>query len=134
MSEKTASILDDIEAKNIVTGNSFDSVKAKDRFLSLPSQLFSPYRLILMAALWREGELDFKKLKEDIPGISEGNLAGHLRVLEKIRLIDVNKEFVNKRPRTSFKLNNTGRQMFKLLVESLRDSFEDILNNMEERK
>ncbi|MGQ0791478.1 MAG: transcriptional regulator [Nitrosopumilaceae archaeon] len=134
MLEKTASILDDVESKNIVTGKSFDSVRGKDRFLSLPSQLFSPYRLIIMAALWREGELDFKKLMEDIPGISEGNLAGHLRVLEKIRMIEVNKEFVNKRPHTSFRLNDAGRQMFKLLVESLRDSFEDILDSMKEIK
>ena len=122
----TASILDRKTSRDVVASSSIDIIKRRDQILNLPTQLFSPYRLLILAALWREGELDFKSLKEDIKEISEGNLSSHLRKLEELALIKVNKEFVNKRPRTSYKLNNVGRKRFLELVHSLRDSLDDI--------
>ncbi|MGH9921783.1 MAG: transcriptional regulator [Nitrososphaerales archaeon] len=112
---------------SIVLDPSLDAIKRRDQILKLPVQLFSPYRLLIMAALWREGELDFTSLQEDIKVVSAGNLAAHLKILEGLKIIDVNKEFVNRRPRTSYKLNDKGRALFLDLVNSLRDSLGDIV-------
>jgi len=124
--QKGGSPLQNEVTSSIVLDTSLDAIKRRDQILKLPAQLFSPYRLLIMAALWREGELDFTSLQDDIKVISAGNLAAHLKILEGLELIDVNKEFVNRRPRTSYKLNDKGRAQFLDLVKSLRESLADI--------
>jgi DNA-binding PadR family transcriptional regulator len=44
--------------------------------------------------------------------------------LEAAGYVDVTKEFVSRRPRTTYKLTDTGRQAF----EQYRDSIEGLLN------
>jgi len=125
-SQKGGSVLSQKEASNVVANPSLDVIKRRDQILDLPSQIFSRYRLILLAALWREGELDFKQLLEDVPQISEGNLSSHLRTLENLGVIDVNKEFVKKRPKSSYKLNKKGRKLIEEIADRLLETFDDI--------
>lgn len=101
----------------------------RDQILELPSQLFSPYKLVILSALWREGELEFKQLLEDVPTISEGNLSSHLSTLEKLGIVDVIKEFEGKKPRTSYRLNNHGRKQVLEIALKLKKTFGDILED-----
>ena len=115
----------------MINQKSFESMsellKRRDEILELPTEVFSKYRLIILAALWREGELDFKQFLECIPKISEGNLSGHLRILRKIGVVDVNKEFIDNRPRTTFILNTKGRKLIEDVSLRFQESFSDIL-------
>lgn len=101
-------------------------IRRRDEILELPAEVFSKYRLIILAALWREGELDFKQFLECIPKISEGNLSGHLKMLVKLGVLDVNKEFIENRPRTTYILNSDGRRLIEDISSRLKETFGDI--------
>ena len=51
--------------------------------------------------------------------VTDGNLASHINGLEKQEYIEVIKEFVGKKPRTSFKTTKTGKDAFKLHLAAL---------------
>ena len=65
-----------------------------------------------MSILMVNERVDFNAFKETLD-ITDGNLASHLKALEKANMIEVNKEFVGRKPRTSYKATLTGRQDFK---------------------
>ena len=75
-------------------------------------------RLGLMSLLVIEDSVDFNTLKESLE-ITDGNLASHLKNLEKLSYISFKKEFVGRKPRTSYVATDLGRKAFKLHIEAL---------------
>ena len=45
--------------------------------------------------------------------ITDGNLASHSTALEKSKYIEVKKEFVGKKPKTSYRATTVGKDAFK---------------------
>ncbi|HKD20750.1 MAG TPA: transcriptional regulator [Rhizomicrobium sp.] len=85
--------------------------------------IHQPVRLKIMAALkvLPPGEaLEFVRLKT-IVGATEGNLGAHIGSLEGAGYVDVEKDFVGKRPRTRVRLNKNGRRALEDYVMYLRD-------------
>ena len=78
----------------------------------------SRIRLGIMAALSVNDVLDFNTLKE-LLDISDGNLASHLKTLEKNKLIEVRKQFIERKPNTSYCISQSGLNMFKQHVNAL---------------
>jgi len=72
----------------------------------------SRVRLGIMSVLMVNEEADFNTFKENLD-LTDGNLASHLKALEKIDYIIMNKEFVGRKPRTSYKASDLGKQAFK---------------------
>jgi len=72
----------------------------------------SRVRLGIMSALMVESSLDFKQLKA-LLGVTDGNLATHLKALEKKQYILVTKKFIGRKPNTSYSLTKEGRTAFK---------------------
>lgn len=68
-------------------------------------------RLGIMSALMARGECDFRFLKETL-GVTDGNLSIHLAKLEEAGYISVRKEFVQKKPHTTYTPTETGKQAF----------------------
>ncbi len=84
--------------------------------------IHQPVRLRIMAALnaLDEGsQLDFGALR-DLLGVTDGNLATHLRRLEDAGYIQVSKTFVGRRPRTYIAITPAGRQAFTAHIQALR--------------
>ena len=80
-------------------------------------------RLKIMAALKAlpQGEaIEFVRLKA-LVGATEGNLGAHIGNLESAGYVDVEKDFVGKRPRTRIRLNKHGRRALEEYVAYLRD-------------
>ncbi len=80
-------------------------------------------RLQIMAALNaldEESQLDFGALR-DLLGVTDGNLATHLRKLEDAGYIQVTKTFVGRRPRTYIAITPIGRQAFAEHVQALKE-------------
>jgi len=73
-----------------------------------------------MSVLSANETYDFKGLKE-ILDVTDGNLASHLKALEDKELIVVNKQFLGRRPNTSYSLTEEGLRQFKLHLKSLED-------------
>lgn len=75
-------------------------------------------RLGVMSALMVNDALDFNRFKE-LLGVTDGNLASHLRALEKHRLIEVSKQFIGRKPNTSYSASDLGRICFKKHLSAL---------------
>lgn len=70
-------------------------------------------RLRIMAALvtlGAEEEVDFTYLR-DLLEVTDGNLGAHLRKLEESGYIRINKEFVERKPRTFISATTEGRKI-----------------------
>ncbi|MFO7978218.1 MAG: transcriptional regulator [Bacteroidales bacterium] len=72
----------------------------------------SRVRLGIMSALAVNDTLDFNALKETL-GVTDGNLASHLKALEKEGYIGMNKTFVGRKPNTSYFMSKQGRKAFE---------------------
>ncbi len=68
-------------------------------------------RLGVMSALMVNDSLDFNRLKE-LLGVTDGNLASHLKALEKVEYINVEKQFVGRKPNTRYSATKTGKSAF----------------------
>jgi DNA-binding MarR family transcriptional regulator len=88
--------------------------------------IHQPVRLKIMAALKalppRE-LLEFTRLKA-ILGATDGNLGAHLCTLEESGYVEVQKDFIRKKPRTRVRLTRVGRRAFEEYVAYLREIVE----------
>lgn len=75
-------------------------------------------RLGIMSALIVNEQLDFNALKEAL-GVTDGNLASHLKALEKVGYIEFSKEFVGRKPRTSYYSTSEGKRAFKSHINAI---------------
>jgi DNA-binding MarR family transcriptional regulator len=85
--------------------------------------IHQPVRLKVMAALkplCEPERLEFVRLKA-IVGATEGNLGAHIATLEEALYVEVEKDFVGKKPRTRIRLSKKGRSAFADYVSYLRD-------------
>ena len=71
-----------------------------------------------MSVLVANDSYDFNSLKEII-GITDGNLASHIKALEKEKYISVNKLFIDRKPNTKYKATERGRIVFKKHLDGL---------------
>ena len=72
--------------------------------------LHEPRRLSIMATLCsRPEEFAFNELRETC-NLTEGNLSAHLKALAEAGAVEVRKEFVGVKPRTTIKPSAVGRE------------------------
>jgi DNA-binding MarR family transcriptional regulator len=69
-------------------------------------------RLQIMSVLAANERYDFNSLK-DLLNITDGNLASHLKALEKEEYIVVHKSFLGRKPNTNYEATAKGKQAFK---------------------
>lgn len=80
----------------------------------------SRIRLGIMSALAVNDMLDFNSLKEFL-NLTDGNLASHLKALEKENFIGVRKSFVGKKPNTKYFMTTEGTQAFDGHLKALEN-------------
>ncbi|MFV8342205.1 winged helix-turn-helix domain-containing protein [Flavobacterium sp. XS2P39] len=78
----------------------------------------SRVRLGIMSVLMVNEWIDFTEMKS-LLDITDGNLASHSSALEKAGYIQVKKEFVGKKPKTSYSVTDAGRAAFVSHLNSL---------------
>ncbi|GAB3997692.1 transcriptional regulator [Spirosoma daeguense] len=71
----------------------------------------SKARLSIMSVLMVNDSLSFNALKE-LLGLTDGNLATHLRALEESGYVSVQKQFVGRKPNTTYSATPSGQQAF----------------------
>jgi DNA-binding HxlR family transcriptional regulator len=84
----------------------------------------SRIRLGIMSALMVNDKLDFNALKE-LLGLTDGNLASHLKALEQQEIIVVSKQFVGRKPSTTYTATVGGKNLFRQHLAAL----EELINN-----
>lgn len=85
-----------------------------------PMVLFHPDRMIILKALFYHGNVEYRQLRYNVPNITDGSLASHLKVLERLQFIKVQKEIVGRKLRTSYEITEYGREIFMKFKDSLK--------------
>ncbi len=75
-------------------------------------------RLGIMSVLSVNESVSFVRLKE-LLGLSDGNLASHIRGLEEAGYLSTRKQFVGRKPLTTFSITRKGRDAFKAHLAAL---------------
>lgn len=78
----------------------------------------SRVRLGIMSVLMVNDTYDFNSLKETL-SVTDGNLASHLKTLEEKGMIKVNKQFIRRKPNTSYSATETGIADFQQHLKAL---------------
>ncbi|MEQ8337962.1 MAG: transcriptional regulator [Cyclobacteriaceae bacterium] len=75
-------------------------------------------RLGIMSALVVNEYLDFNALKELLE-VTDGNLASHLKSLEKSKYVTFKKEFRDRKPNTRYAVTKEGRSAFVKHIKAI---------------
>ena len=80
----------------------------------------SRIRLGIMSILMVNSWVDFGTMKEML-NITDGNLASHITALEKMEYRQVKKQFVGKKPNTSYPITKQGKKAFGDHLDALEN-------------
>ncbi len=86
--------------------------EAFEALVSLDKVIHEPARLALLTALSACSSADFVFLQR-LTGLTQGNLSTHLTRLEEAGLVEIEKQFVGKRPNTMVQLTEAGHLAIK---------------------
>ncbi len=75
-------------------------------------------RLGIMSALAVNERLDFNALKE-LLGVTDGNLASHLKSLEKSKYVGYKKSFLDRKPNTNYYVTEKGKTAFRKHINAI---------------
>jgi DNA-binding MarR family transcriptional regulator len=73
-----------------------------------------------MSVLVVNDHVEFSTLKEML-SLTDGNLASHISAMEKLKYIEVTKQFIGKKPNTSYRITEEGRKAFILHIDALEN-------------
>jgi DNA-binding MarR family transcriptional regulator len=87
--------------------------------------IHEPARLMILALLYVVESADFTFLMHQ-SGLTWGNLSSHMSKLEEAGYIEVEKEFVGRKPRTMLRLTEEGRAAFREYRQSMKQILDDL--------
>lgn len=77
-------------------------------------------RLGIMSVLMVNEYADFTSLKE-LLGVTDGNIASHIKALEKKGYVTVEKSFIDRKPNTRYSATKTGRIDFQKHIDAIEN-------------
>ena len=92
----------------------------KNPISNLQKVFESRIRLGIMSALMVNDTLDFNALKELLE-LTDGNLASHLKALEQQEIIVVSKQFIGRKPSTTYTATAQGKDLFRQHLSALEE-------------
>ena len=87
--------------------------------------IHAPARLMILACLYVVESADFTFLMRQT-GLTWGNLSSHLTKLEAAGYVEIQKEFVNRKPHTMLHLTEEGRAAFQEYRLSMKGVLDDL--------
>ncbi|MDY6833315.1 MAG: transcriptional regulator [Chloroflexota bacterium] len=84
-----------------------------------------PARLMILAHLYVVESADFLFLMRQT-GLTFGNLSSHMSKLEAAGYIDIQKEFVGKKPHTMLQITNAGRVALREYQKRMKQVLDDL--------
>ena len=102
-----------------IDGRSLQPIADIDRVIHEPA------RLVILALLYVVESGDFTFLMRQT-GLTWGNLSSHLSKLEAAGYVEVEKEFVGKKPHTMLHLTDEGRAAFREYRQRMRLVLDDL--------
>ena len=97
-------------------------LEASDTLMSIITNINKAFdnriRLGIMSILMVNEYAEFKTLKE-LLDVTDGNLASHLKALEKQAFISIKKQFIGRKPNTRYSASKIGTIAFKEDIKAL---------------
>jgi DNA-binding transcriptional ArsR family regulator len=87
--------------------------------------IHEPARLMILAVLYVVESADFTFLMRQT-GLTWGNLSSHLSKLEDAGYVEIEKEFVGKKPHTMLHLTEEGRAAFRGYRQSMKQVLDEL--------
>jgi DNA-binding MarR family transcriptional regulator len=84
----------------------------KELIGNLNKNFESRVRLGIMSVLMVNDWVDFSSLKETL-NVTDGNLASHMKALEGEGYVEVKKQFLGRKPNTTYRATLEGRKAFE---------------------
>ena len=88
-------------------------------FNGLDTAVHGPLRLGILTMLHVDGPLDFTTLKKRLD-LSDGAIGPHLLKLQEIGYLTCTKEFVGRRPRTTYRISAAGRKALAHYLDQMQ--------------
>ena len=92
----------------------------KNPFENLDKVMEHRVRLQIISVLVANDSFDFNALKE-LLDVTDGNLATHLKALEREKYISISKSFIERKPNTRYKVTERGRTAFRKHLDALEE-------------
>lgn len=90
----------------------------KDLFQQLNKAFDNKIRLGVMSVISVNRSASFNELKE-LMGVTDGNLASHMKKLEELKYITVHKSFFGRKPNTVYEITDEGKAAFEVHIKAL---------------
>ncbi len=94
-------------------------------FSSLDTAVHGPVRLGVLTALQADGDLDFTTLRKRLK-VADGAIGTHLQKLEAIKYISCTKEFVGRRPKSTYAITDEGSKALLNYLETMQQLINSI--------
>ena len=78
----------------------------------------SRVRLGLMSILSVNDWISYKEVK-NLLNLTDGNLASHIQALERINFLEIKKQFIGKKPLTTYRVTELGKNAVKDHISGL---------------
>ena len=90
-----------------------------EALIQLDKVIHEPARLLILCQLYVAKSMDFLFLLRQT-GLTQGNLSSHMKKLESAGYVEVQKAFVERKPRTVYALTQVGRSAFTDYVQVMK--------------
>lgn len=84
-----------------------------------------PTRLRIFAHLYVNGQATFTDLTDELE-VTGGNLSRHLQKMEKAECVQVEKQFVDRKPQTTYRLTADGREKLENHIQTLETLIDEV--------
>lgn len=82
--------------------------------------IHQPVRTKIMALLVSVKECDYTTLKTKL-GLSDGHMSTHMKELLESNYVEMEKAFVDNKPRTTYRVTKEGKKKFTQYVNTLKN-------------
>lgn len=97
-------------------------------FNGLDSAVYGPVRLGVLTALQMSGALDFTTIKKRLD-VADGALGIHLAKLEEIEYVTCEKEFVGRRPKSTYTITRKGKKALATYLDAMQELISALENS-----
>ncbi|GAB5551901.1 MAG: transcriptional regulator [Saprospiraceae bacterium] len=91
----------------------------KDLIGNLNKAFNHKIRLGIMSLLMVNDWVDFNTMKDSLGELNDGTLASHIKGLEKLEYLEVRKQFIGRKPNTSYHATTLGKKAFNDHLDAL---------------
>lgn len=89
------------------------------KMLDLDQTIHQPIRTKIMAYLINAGAADFTTLKKVLE-LTDGHMSTHMKLLVESGYVEMDKSFVDNKPKTTYRVSKEGKKKFSEYVSVLK--------------